>query len=60
MGGIVCNDDTASSLTKQEDFCNDYVSLYLCGTLPCVVPDRRCGLLVQREPLRRWARWNRL
>ncbi len=59
MGGIVCNDDTAPSLTKQEDFCNDYVSLYLCGTLPCVVPDRRCGLLVQREPLRRWARWNR-
>ena len=50
---VFATTNTAPSLTKQEDFCNDYVSFYQCGTLSCVVPDRRCGLLVQREPLRR-------
>lgn len=50
MGGIVCNDDTASSLTKQEDFCNDYVSFYLCCPVCAVVPDRCRGLL--EEPVK--------
>lgn len=53
MGGIVDNDQYRPQFNKTGGFCNDYVSLYLCGTLPCVVPDRRCGLLVQRQPLRR-------
>lgn len=48
----------ASILTKTEEFYNVRIynlSVSVCGPVPCVVSNRRCGLLVQRQSVRRCA-----
>ena len=52
MDGKVWTSYTALSLTKTEDFCNEYLSFPMSGPRGRALPCGRCGLLAQRFDVR--------